>query len=217
MLQPEAKAAKQQRQAAMACHSTPTSQDSGAIGTIYDLACGHGLLGVLLAYRFDKLRVVCVDLEKRAGFYAIVSAFEKGGDKAKATEVLPNLSFVEGDIKDVDLEPNSFVACVHGCNEVSSTTVERAQTAGCAGWAMPCCIRDALYCVKRTTHVEDEQRYATMVGVLAGTYGGNLIAGIDRRITNRNLCVFGGWERGLYDEGCVQKPTGEVTGHNEVH
>ena len=30
---------------------------------IYDLACGHGLLGVLLAYRFPHCIVHCVDLE----------------------------------------------------------------------------------------------------------------------------------------------------------
>ena len=35
------------------------------------------------------------------------------------------------------------------------------------------------------------QRYAMMCGVLAGTYQATLVAGIDRRITNRNLCVFG--------------------------
>jgi hypothetical protein len=34
--------------------------------TVFDLACGHGLLGVLLAYRFPALRVVCVDLERCA-------------------------------------------------------------------------------------------------------------------------------------------------------
>ena len=56
---------------------------------------------------------------------------------------------------------------------------------------MPCCIRDGLYCVNSTTHVEDDQRYALMCGVLAGTYKAHLVAGIDRRITNRNLCVFG--------------------------
>jgi hypothetical protein len=45
----------------------------GGIGVIYDLACGHGLLGVLLAYRFAAARVVCVDLERRPGFQVFVS------------------------------------------------------------------------------------------------------------------------------------------------
>ena len=35
---------------------------------IYDIASGHGLLAVLLAYRFPKMTVVALDREKRDGF-----------------------------------------------------------------------------------------------------------------------------------------------------
>ncbi|CAE8659228.1 unnamed protein product, partial [Polarella glacialis] len=35
------------------------------LDSIADLACGHGLLGVLLAYRFQDVSVECVDLEPR--------------------------------------------------------------------------------------------------------------------------------------------------------
>ena len=31
-------------------------QEHAGIRVIYDLACGHGLLGCLLAYRFPRLR-----------------------------------------------------------------------------------------------------------------------------------------------------------------
>jgi hypothetical protein len=31
-------------------------QEEAGIRVIYDLACGHGLLGCLLAYRFPRLR-----------------------------------------------------------------------------------------------------------------------------------------------------------------
>ena len=40
----------------------------GGVSEILDLACGHGLLGVLLAYRFPDVPVICVDLEPRACF-----------------------------------------------------------------------------------------------------------------------------------------------------
>jgi tRNA1(Val) A37 N6-methylase TrmN6 len=40
----------------------------GNVEIIYDLACGHGLLGVMLAHRFPRLRVVCVDLKRRPAF-----------------------------------------------------------------------------------------------------------------------------------------------------
>ena len=42
--------------------------DAAGLQVVYDLACGHGLLGCLLAYRFSALRVVCVDLQRRNGF-----------------------------------------------------------------------------------------------------------------------------------------------------
>jgi hypothetical protein len=203
----------------------------------------------------------------------------------RARGAQPNLEFVVGDIVDVPIEPQrrSFVACVHGCNEVTSTAVQRAQAAEAAWAVMPCCIRDDIYCVQvggipaicgqlplscarmqqlpaclprrsdpgrlrcsdvffmirtaavteiplrfypltinalatwllppplppllllqRTTRVADAQRYACMVGVLAGTYGATLVSAIPIAITNRNLCAFGGWERGRFDEGRVR-------------
>ena len=46
-----------------------------AVEHIYDLACGHGLLGVLCAYRFADAHVVCVDLERPPCFDHYVEAF----------------------------------------------------------------------------------------------------------------------------------------------
>ena len=43
---------------------TKQGRPSEALQHVFDLACGHGLLGVLLARRFPALRVVCVDLER---------------------------------------------------------------------------------------------------------------------------------------------------------
>jgi hypothetical protein len=195
--------------AAAAGEETPGLEEG--VRVIYDLACGHGLLGCLLAYRFPQLRVVCVDLERRKGFDAFLAAFEALGEASKTpppqigtaesdtaapvgvgSRVLPNLEFVEADIAEVPIEAGAFVASVHGCNEVSKVGVERAIAAGGCWATMPCCIRDGIYAVQRTSRVADEQRYACMVGVLAGTYAARFIHGIDRRITNRNLCVFGG-------------------------
>ena len=39
---------------------------------IVDVACGHGLLAVLLAYRFPRRRVIACDTEKRGVFSARV-------------------------------------------------------------------------------------------------------------------------------------------------
>ena len=59
--------------------------------------------------------------------------------------------------------------------------------------AMPCCVRAGLYSVT-TRHVSDDARHAAMVGMVAGAYGAHLIVSVDRRITNRNLLVMGGYE-----------------------
>jgi hypothetical protein len=65
-----------------------------------------------------------------------------------------------------------------------------------AGYAaMPCCIRDGLYSVSSVNHIDDETRYSTMVGVMAGTYGAHTVSAINRGITNRHLIMFGGYER----------------------
>lgn len=156
----------------------------GNVETIYDFACGHGLLGVLLAYRFRKLRVVCVDLERRP-------AFDHYLDVARDMGVeFENISYAEGDFKDLELAPKSYVICIHACNEGTQTALEMAVAAGSSFAAMPCCIRDGIY-LRRINHVDDQTRYAASVGVIAGQFGAYKITAIDERITNRNLVVLG--------------------------
>ncbi|ABO98254.1 predicted protein [Ostreococcus lucimarinus CCE9901] len=45
--------------------------------TFFDLACGHGLVGVLLAYAFPTRTVRSFDHTKRAAFFAFCHAFEQ--------------------------------------------------------------------------------------------------------------------------------------------
>jgi len=59
--------------------------------------------------------------------------------------------------------------------------------------AMPCCIRDGLYCVESVRRVDDGIRYAVMVGAMAATYGAHMVKGIERAITNRHLVIIGGF------------------------
>ena len=167
------------------------------IETIFDLACGHGLLGVLLAYRFPASRVICVDLMKRPCFEHYVCAFQKHGtpDAGEAVAV-SNVSFRECDFSALasEVSASSFLVMIHGCNEASKDAVNIAQEAGAAFACMPCCIRDGLYCVKSTSHADDATRYAIMCGVLAGSVGAHRISSIDPAITNRNVMIFGGFE-----------------------
>jgi hypothetical protein len=156
----------------------------GAVERIYELCAGHGLLGLLLANRFPKLSVVCVDSEKRPAFDHYRTTAADLGLR------LDNLRYVESDVAAVAIQPRSYVICIHACNELTRTVLERAVAAGACYAAMPCCIRDGIY-FKRIKHVDDRVRYAAAVGFIAGRFNAYKVTAIDERITNRNLIVLG--------------------------
>ena len=157
---------------------------AGNVETIYDFACGHGLLGLLLAYRFHKLNVVCVDLEYRPAFDHYLEVARGLGAP------LQNISYIECDFNNIVLALKAYVICIHACNEGTKDALETAQAANACYAAMPCCIREGIYL--RINHVDDRIRYATVVGIIAGQFGAYKITAIDERITNRNLIVLGG-------------------------
>ncbi|MHC4983765.1 MAG: methyltransferase [Planctomycetota bacterium] len=158
---------------------------AGNVEVIYDFACGHGLLGLLLAYRFPKLRVVCVDLERRPAFDNYLAVAGDIGIR------LENIDYVECDFKAIKLPQKSYVICIHACNEATKAALEMAAAADACYAAMPCCIRDGIY-LKHINHVDDDTHYAAAVGVVAGQFAAYKITAIDRRITNRNLIILGG-------------------------
>ena len=57
--------------------ATRKSATSQPLKSIVELACGHGLVGVLLAYRFPDLEVHLFDIHKRPTYEAFIRAFEK--------------------------------------------------------------------------------------------------------------------------------------------
>lgn len=83
------------------CNETRKSQNLEAVSRIYDIASGHGLLAVLLAYRFPQVQVVAVDREKRMGFDHYVEVVNEFGEAEPGTEsCLANLSFVVADFQE---------------------------------------------------------------------------------------------------------------------
>ena len=98
--------------------------------TIYDLACGHGLGGCLLAYRFPDVKVVCVDIERRPCWNTYREAFEKFGVKAKEDDVAvtSNLTFQVGDVfTTVKPKRGDYLMSLHGCNELSPFVLSTAK------------------------------------------------------------------------------------------
>jgi hypothetical protein len=103
----------------IAANKTRVAEDNPPLESIVELAGGHGLLSVLLAYRFPQLQVVCYDLLKRYDNYctaillllyfltlyglsilcsktydAFIRAFEtKGVPRPDKSLVLPNMRF----------------------------------------------------------------------------------------------------------------------------
>ena len=71
---------------------------------IVDVACGHGLLAVLLAYRYPHRKVIACDTKQREVYDALRAGFVKFGtteSKVKGTIVtLENLEFAEGMFQD---------------------------------------------------------------------------------------------------------------------
>ena len=157
---------------------------AGHVETIYEFCAGHGLLGFLLAYRFPKLSVVCVDAEKRPAFAHYLSV------ASDLDVALDNISYIERDICCLALPPHSYVICIHACNELTKTALQKAVAANACYAAMPCCIREGIY-LRGIKHVDDRIRYAAAVGVIAGQFGAYKITAIDERITNRNLIILG--------------------------
>lgn len=166
-----------------------------AVSEVFDLACGHGLVGALVAYRFPALRVVCVDLEERPIWMQIVASWQRAGIANRHHDKpLQNLSFVCGPVSDVVLGPRSVALSIHACNEANLEVLEKCREAKAHFGVMPCCIPERLYAGGglSVTHLPDAARYALMSGAIATQYRAARVTSIDGRITNRNIAIMGG-------------------------
>lgn len=164
-----------------------------AITRIVDVACGHGMVSVLLALRFPAISVVAVDVAKRPAFDALVEAC---GAAPK------NLRFVESDLAaflaaDAATSPSTAVVAVHACNKLNADAVDFAVERGAAWVVLPCCLPQARYLPRTQTvgsRPSDHDRFALLVGAMALHYGAETLTTIDARITPRNLALAGGFQ-----------------------
>eukprot|EP00040_Diaphanoeca_grandis_P029112 m.169611 g.169611 ORF g.169611 m.169611 type:complete len:368 (-) comp31577_c0_seq1:190-1293(-) len=175
-----------------------TQLKTNTIACVYDMACGHGLLGILLAYRFSTLAIVCVDTERRECFDTYIEAFGEHGVLAVGeSKLLENLSFAECNLAEVEVAEKSFLIGIHGCNGATKVLLEIAQSKRCGYSVMPCCIKEGLYQLRTSSQNkqwamgETDVRYAALVGFIAGKYDASKICAIDRQITDRQLLISG--------------------------
>lgn len=196
--------------------------------TIADVACGHGLVGLLLAYRFPLTTVVCCDLFIRPAFEALRGAFRRRAAKLdRWAEPLQNLSFAVGALDSEDvralLGPEACVVALHACTEANFAAVQMANECRARWVLMPCCMRNDACApagcqLRRCT---DATRFALLCGGLAGRYGCELLVEIDRRITNRNIVMCGGSGasvplRYMLPPACVRTPPHRYPNHYGV-
>ena len=166
------------------------------IDTIYDLACGHGLVGILLAYRFPTKHVICVDLEARGSFDVFRTAFETKGQRYQMRVPLDNLEYRTADLLTAqpELTSSSFLIALHACNEANKQVVDMANGAGAMWAVMPCCIRSKLYMNGASVlDLDSESRYKMLCGAFAQANGAQLVRAISRDITARPIIIAGGW------------------------
>jgi len=178
------------------------------VDTIWDLACGHGLVGILLAYRFPGKRVICIDLEYRPAFEAYMSGWRAVGDKqAGWAQPLQNVEFWEQDLLEafapaagtshLRVSEKDLVIALHACNEANMDVVEGARAAGALWAVMPCCIRSDLYLSSCRMDLDDDTRFVLLSGAFANEYGAQVVRTIDRRITARPILLAGGLHQPL--------------------
>jgi hypothetical protein len=172
---------------------------SNPIDKVVEIACGHGLVSLLLAYRFPDIQFCLYDLEKRISFDLYLKYFELYGQKLQTnTQVLPNIKFYESDMRlaEAVITSNSIVVAIHGCNDVNQVSIEMAVAKNAAWAVMPCCIQKDLYlgqqCLFQLEDDDRDVRHSVLCGIIAQRYGAQSIAEIDRRITNRSIIIAGG-------------------------
>ena len=174
----------------------PESNDNGlppqALGGIHDVACGHGLAGLLLAAHYPEVPLVSSDLQRRESYDAHLAAWSAIG------RPLSNAKFVQGNFTELyhhqrggaeRITPNSLVVCIHGCNEASRAAVDLARGHG-AGWmVVPCCMPNAYAPRVQSLRLDDETRYALLCGALAESHEASIVWSLPERVTPRSIVL----------------------------
>jgi SAM-dependent methyltransferase len=167
---------------------------SRRLSRVYDIGCGHGLVGMLIAASCPHIEVVSIDIVPRESFVAQKEAFRVSG------RPLTNLKFEAGDLsmlsKRLKVEEedgtneHALVLCVHGCKELTHESIELAREHEFAWLALPCCLQEKDHLSKGSLKIKsDATRYAMLCGVLAANHDPEVVTTIDSRITGRNIVL----------------------------
>ncbi len=104
-------------------------------GRVVDLACGHGLLAIILLL-LDNSSPEALAVDRRMP--------ESAGTLAGSlTGAWPRLKgrvhFVESDLEEVKLRRDDLIVSVHACGGLTDLVIDRASAAGARLALLPCC------------------------------------------------------------------------------
>jgi SAM-dependent methyltransferase len=104
-------------------------------GRIVDLACGHGLLAMILLLLDDNSpEAVAVDRRIPESAPSLAQALIDTWPRLAG-----RLRFVETDLENVPLHRDDVIVSVHACGGLTDLVIERARAAGARMAVVPCC------------------------------------------------------------------------------
>jgi SAM-dependent methyltransferase len=104
-------------------------------GRIVDLACGHGLLAMILLLLDDSSpEALAVDRNIPENAAALAESLTGAWPRLQG-----RVRFEESDLERVPLQREDVVVSVHACGGLTDLVIERAQAAGARLAVLPCC------------------------------------------------------------------------------
>lgn len=104
-------------------------------GRIVDLACGHGLLAMILLLLDDSSPEAlavdrCIPESATTLYAALADAWPR---------LMGRVRFVESELEEVPLHQDDVIVSAHACGGLTDLVIERAITAGSRVAVLPCC------------------------------------------------------------------------------
>ena len=104
-------------------------------GRIVDLACGHGLLAMILLLLDDSsTEAIAVDRHIPESSATLIRSLA-----AVWPRLTGRLRFVESALEEMPLQRDDLIVSVHACGGLTDLVIERAVAAGARLAVLPCC------------------------------------------------------------------------------
>jgi len=104
-------------------------------GRVVDLACGHGLLAIILLLLDDSSEyALAVDARIPSSATKLAAVFEEEWPRLQG-----RVAYLEKRLEAVELGPEDLVVSAHACGSLSDLILQRAVAVGARLALLPCC------------------------------------------------------------------------------